>query len=405
MLDLTDFTGIYFELLAASPMEHQRFLAERINWRARLIGLVGGRGVGKTTLLLQALAREQSLGEKTLYLSADHVRVEGLGLYDIAATFFKLGGTILAVDEIHKRANWPVEIKSLYDAFPRARIWFSGSSALHLQLSKADLSRRALYYSLPSLSFREFILLKHGQRLDTLEFETLLSDHDRLVGSMGSTVRPVLARFQDYLHHGAYPFFLEGEADYLTRLHQVIEKVLYEDIPNTAEIRHGNIPILKKILYEIAVSPPYEINIANMARRFETSRNSIYTFLHYLEAAGMITRVLPQGAGSSITIKPAKLFFADTNLLRAAGQQLAREDTLGTIRETFFVNQVQNAGHRVRVAKQGDFFVNETYLFEFGGKSKNRRQIAGERNAYVVRDDIESGLGDVIPLWMFGLLY
>lgn len=407
MVDLANLSGISMELLASVPLRHRRFLAEKVNWATRLLGVSGSRGVGKTTMLLQALRDEQDKGEQTLYIAADHIKVEALGIYAIADAFFKSGGTVLAVDEIHKRSSWPQEIKSLYDSFPRARIWFSGSSALNLQLGKADLSRRAVYYELPTLSFREYVLLKEGIELRALELDALVNDHMQRAFAVTKRIRrkPVLGLFRDYLAHGSYPFFLEGVDEVPARLRQVVEKVLFEDIPTTTGVKLSNVPVLKKVLYEIATSPPYEMNIANMSRRFEVTRNTIYAYLHYLELAGLVARVLPRGAGSTITTKPAKLFFNNTGLLRAVGQELSPQDPLGTIRETFFVNQLRAAGYPLRLARKGDFLVQDTYTFEVGGKGKGRKQIHGETNAFLVKDDLESGFGASIPLWMFGLLY
>lgn len=407
MLDLSDLAGISMELLGSVPLRHRRFLAEQVNWTSRLLGVIGSRGVGKTTMLLQALRDEQERGEQTLYIAADHIKVEALGIYDIADTFFKSGGKVLAIDEVHKRSSWPQEVKSLHDSFPRARIWFSGSSALHLQLGKADLSRRAVYYELPTLSFREYLLLREGIELPSLTLDELVRKHVQRAFAVNKSLerKPVLGLFRDYLSHGAYPFFLEGVDEYPARLRQVVEKVLYEDIPTTTGVKLSNVPVLKKVLYEIATSPPYEVNIANMSRRFEVTRNTMYAYLHHLELAGLVARVLPKGAGSTITIKPAKLFFNNTSILRAVGQELSPQDPLGTIRETFLVNQLRAGGYFLRLAGKGDFLVQGTYTFEVGGKGKSRRQISGEPNAYLVKDDLESGFGTSIPLWIFGLLY
>lgn len=401
MIDLSELASIDTRLRMAAPASFKRFLFEKADWRNRLIGITGGRGVGKTTLLLQAL-KERS--EKNLYISADHVLVEGIGLYEIGDAFFKTGGTLLAVDEIHKRQQWAQEIKSLYDSFPAAQIMFSGSSTLRLQLGKADLSRRAVYYRLPVLSFREFLSLRTGANFQPLLLDDLLKSHSELAADVQRT-GPVLAFFSEYLEHGAYPFFLEGENTFLSRLGNVIEKVLYEDIPPVTGLKLAGIPVMKKILYEVATSAPYEMNIDKMAGRFGVSRPSVYNYLTYLEEAGLIRGVFPKGSGSTITRKPHKLYLENTNLLRAAGLSLSPADPMGTIRETYFACQLESAGYRLRTATKGDFVVDEKYRFEIGGKSKGKRQVSGEKEAYLVRDDTVSGFDRIIPLWAFGFLY
>lgn len=404
MLDLSEFFGIQNRLLQHTPLKHNRFIYDRVDWNNRLIGLTGGRGTGKTTLLLQYLSSLSLPDGEYLYLSADHIRVEALGLYEIGRDFFQGGGNLLVVDEIHKSEDWARRIKNLHDAFPGSRILFSGSSALNLQLGKLDLSRRAVYHVLPTLSFREYLLLSTGTGHPSFTLSGLLADHPRLAAEILKQ-GPVLGRFKGFLDHGAYPFFLEGTDAYHSRLRNVVEKVLYEDIPSTTGIKYSGIPVLKKILFEIAGSPPFQLNIERLASDLGVSKPTLYNYLAHLETAGLIAGVMPEGSGATLTRKPAKLFLENTNLLTTVGRELKIEDPLGTVRETFFAGQVRNAGHKIRAARKGDFIVDGRHAFEVGGRKKSGKQLAGRENALIVKDDIEVGSNNVIPLWLFGFLY
>jgi predicted AAA+ superfamily ATPase len=226
MIDLSKFFSIQDNLLKQVPRNFKRFLYGKINWKNRLIGLVGGRGTGKTTLLLQHLAETGPDSPNYLYISADHIRVEALGIYEIASQFFQMGGEVIVIDEIHKYGGWPQEVKNLYDAFPKAKILFSGSSSLGLQLGKADLSRRAVFYNLPGLSFREYLYLTEEIEFPSIEFKDLLSDHSSFSSEVVAE-GPVLRYFQDYIDHGIYPFFMEGTEEYPAKLGNIIEKVLF----------------------------------------------------------------------------------------------------------------------------------------------------------------------------------
>jgi len=405
MRDLSELFSLQTGLLKHIGDKPARFLYDEINWKNRLVGIVGGRGTGKTTMLLQRLNEEKKAGKNVLYISADHIRVEALGLYEIGSSFFKTGGKILAVDEIHKYQNWAQEIKNLYDSFPESCLLFSGSSALHLQLGKSDLSRRAVYYTMSILSFREYLLFNDGYGHPACQLQDILQNHMKLAEDI-RPAKAILGSFAEYLQVEAYPFFLEGREEYQAKLENVIEKVLYEDIPATEGIRFSGIPVLKKILFEIATSPPFELNIEKMSNRLGVARTTVYAYLEHLEQAGLILKVMPQGSGSRLTRKPAKLFMANTNLLRTVGGRLQPEDPIGTVRENFFISQFAGVKkYHVRAAPKGDFIVDDEYLFEVGGRAKSQHQIQEHQNGFIVKDDIETGYGNIIPLWMFGFLY
>lgn len=404
MIDLSPLISIQEALIKQVPGENHRSLYDRINWENRLIGIIGGRGTGKTTLLLQYLAEKGSYSSKYLYISADNIRVEAIGIYEIASQFFRMGGQVIVIDEIHKYARWPQEIKNLYDSFPSAKILFSGSSTLGLQLGKADLSRRAVFYTLPGLSFREYLLLARNVKLSAIKLSDLLMEHSRLTSEV-LVKGPVLGHFRDYLEHGLYPFFLEGIEEYLAKLGNIIEKTLYEDIVSTAGIKSSNVAMLKRILWLIATSQPFEPNLVRISNNLGISKPTLYGYLDYLERAGLLSGVMPEGSGFKLVRKPVKIYIGNTNLLRAIAGELSQEDPVGTVRETFIQHQLISAGLQVRIPDQGDFLVEDKYLLEAGGKRKGKKQIAGKENAYIIKDDIEVGFGNIIPMWLFGFLY
>jgi predicted AAA+ superfamily ATPase len=404
MIDLSQLFSIQDNLLKQVPRDFKRFLYGKINWKNRLIGLIGGRGTGKTTLLLQHLAEAGPGSPNYLYISADHIRVEALGIYEIASRFFQMGGEVIVIDEIHKYDGWPQEIKNLYDAFPKAHILFSGSSSLGLQLGKADLSRRAVFYNLPGLSFREYLYLSEEIEFPIIEFKDLLIDHSSFSSDIVAE-GPVLRHFQNYIDHGIYPFFMEGTEEYSEKLSNIIEKVLYEDIVSTSGMKSMNVPILKRIIWLVATSSPFKPNFEKISKNLGISRPSLYIYLDYLEKSGLLSAVMAQGAGAKLARKPARIYLDNTNLLRAVSGELSREDPVGTIRETFVQHQLDSAGFQLRIPEKGDFLIENEYLFEVGGRSKGKDQITNKKNAYILKDDIDIGFGNVIPMWLIGFLY
>jgi len=403
MADLSEFFSIQAGLLSRVPGQRKRFLAGKIDWNKRMMGISGARGTGKTTMLLQHLAA-RNRQQQSLYISADHIRVQAIGLYEIASFFFRLGGEVIIIDEIHKYANWSQEVKNLYDAFTDAKIFFSGSSTLGLQKGKADLSRRAIFYNLPGLSFREYVYIAHGLDFKQVALPELLKSHTHVASTILEK-GPILGHFKNYLDYGVYPFFLEGIEDYLSKLFNVLEKVLYEDIPTVTGIKTGNVPVLKRMLWLVATSQPFIPNIEKMSRDLKISKEYVYTYLHFLERAGLLSGFLPSETGYRLVRKPSKIYMENTNLLRAVAGEVGGLDEAGAIRETFFANQMKSAGLNVRIPTKGDFLVEGKYLFEIGGKSKSKKQIEWGENAFVVRDGIEVGFDNIIPLWLFGFLY
>jgi predicted AAA+ superfamily ATPase len=404
VVDLTEFLSIQAGHLSLAPKEKARFLKGKIDWDSRLIGIVGARGTGKTTLLLQQIADMDVAGREELYLTADHIRLQANGLYETAAYFFRLGGKRIVIDEVHKYANWQQELKNIYDSLPSSRIIFSGSSTLALQTGKADLSRRVVFYTLPGLSFREYLLFATGNEWRPVSLPELIKEHVNLATEVLEK-GPILGHFKDYLNHGVYPFFIEGIAAYLPKLLNVIEKVLYEDIPSAIGIRMANIAVLKRVLWLMATSQPFTPNIEKMSRDLKVSKEYLYTYLDSLERAGLTIGLLPAETGYRLVRKPSKIYMENTNLLKAVAGDMGMSTQVGAVRETFFANQVRSAGLPIAIPARGDFLVGGKFLFEIGGKTKKRTQIKEAQSAYIVRDDIEVGFDKDLPLWLFGFLY
>jgi predicted AAA+ superfamily ATPase len=379
----------------------RRFLFERIVWKERLLGIYGPRGGGKTTLLLQRLLNENS--EETLYLSADDFFVASHGLYNICRSYLREEGNILFIDEVHLVPDWSKIIKNLYDSFPHAKIRFSGSSALKIQKGKADLSRRAVFYELPGMSFREYLQLGEGRIYPPITFETLTESSMDYAQKVLSDA-PILSSHKKYLDHGVYPFFLEGTENFHHKLRNVVERVLSEDIPTVSNIRGNVIQAMKSILWEIATSPPYELRINRLSSDLGISRPTAYSYIELLVVAGLLTRIFPKGEGATITRKAQKLYINNTNLARAIAGKLNQTVSIGMERECFVAHQLQASGLPIKSPQKGDLMVNGV-VFEVGGPGKTRTQVSEYPNAFAVRDDSELPSKGSLPLWMFGMLY
>ncbi|MCF6206846.1 MAG: AAA family ATPase [Sulfurovum sp.] len=364
----------------------------------KLIGIIGSRGVGKSTFILQYLKSLDVPIEKKLYFNADHFEVMNHSIYEIASEFYKRGGKVLAVDEIHKYPFFAMELKSIYDSFD-LRVIFSGSSALELENAKYDLSRRAFLYRVNGMSFREFLEFERGIKFDAYSLDEILKNHTKIAYEITSKIKP-FEYFNKYLEYGYYPFYKQNKSHYKNKLYEVINTVLESDLPIIFNIEAKNIHKLKKLLSLLCVSKPYELNISKLAQKIEINRQTLYTYLHYLELGGLIKLVKSKTKGDSIFTKPEKLYLNNTNL----NSSYCYNSDIGTIREEFFVNQISQS-NIINYSKKGDFLVNDKYTFEIGGKNKSFEQVKDIPNSYVVADDIEVGFGNKIPLWLFGFLY
>lgn len=399
---LEELVSIHHEVMATTPRNIKRYLYQTVNWDARGICILGDRGVGKTTLICQDLLERYKTHDRALYISADHISITSHGLFNIAKYFFSYGGEALYIDEVHKYPNWSVEIKNILDTYKKRQVIFSASSSLDLKKSKGDLSRRVVYHKLFGLSFREYLNLSNNIEIPSFTLAQILQDHAQIASSLDHST--ILKHFHDYLRHGYYPFFLEGIEDYLSKVNNVIEKVLFEDIAVVYNLRQTTLPTLKKILWLIATSGGLVPNIDAMSKDIGVSRETIYNCLEYLNHSGLLNEVSPPGRGKAPVRKPGKLYLNNSNLLHAIQGTLKLETDIGGIRETFFVNQT-SCLHKITLHEHGDFLIDAKWVIEVGGKGKTDKQIRGESDAYLALDDITIGISKKIPLYLFGLLY
>jgi hypothetical protein len=378
--------------------DYQRFLFRQIDFSQRLIGIMGARGAGKTTLLLQYLksvARET----KVLYVIADHPLVGQHGLFSIADEFQKIGGELLIIDEIHKCQHFERDLKLIFDSFFSLKVIFTGSSATAIDNAKADLSRRAMLYRLPVLSFREFLELETGETFEVVTLDALLQHHPQLALETVSRIKP-LAYLPAYLEHGAYPFYREAGSTYLPRLLNASMQVIETDIPALYPIDYDKVNALKKLMVMLCQSEPYDINVSKLCGAVELNQKTLYKYLGLLQAAGLLRLLGAKSSGVSIISKPEKLYLDNTNLFAI----FCNQSKAGTLRETFFASML-SYHHTLNYPKSGDFLVDGQYVFEVGGKSKSKKQIKDETAAWVVADGLEIGVEGKIPLWLFGFLY
>jgi len=383
----------YRRLLQLIGSDFHRYLYDKVNWNGQLVGIVGARGVGKTTMLLQ---RIKELGvDKSLYVNAEDFYFATHKLVELADEFSKMGGEYLFVDEVHRYEGWSRELKLIYDYHPELHVVFSGSSILDINKGVlSDLSRRAVMYTLHGMSFREYLELFEGISSRTYSLEEVL-DHKV---SMPPDFRP-LVYFKRYLERGYYPFALQD--DYEEKLKNVVSKTLETDIPLYANMNVSTGRKLKRLMAVIAESVPFKPNMVTLAEVLSVSRNNVADYLLYIEEAGLITQLRDQTGGVRSLGKVDKVYLENTNLIFAlVGKEKAE---IGNVRETFFMNQLRVVSDPI-TSPVSDFLVGDR-TFEIGGRNKKHRQVKEVDNSIVVKDDIEYGALKVVPLWQFGLMY
>jgi hypothetical protein len=380
------------KLLKETDTSFFRYIYAEINWKSRMIGLTGPRGIGKTTLVLQHIKMNLNPSE-TLYVTAEDFYFADNKLIDLASDFVKRGGKYLFIDEIHKYKDWAKELKLIYDYHPGLNVVFTGSSVLDIKKGASDLSRRAVMYNMQGLSFREYLLLFHQMAVQPYSLEEILDHKAELPG-----IKHPLPFFDDYLKKGYYPFALEEDFD--LKLQQIVNQTLEMDIPMYASMNVSTGRKLKQLLAIIAKSVPFKPNMTNIATALSASRNNITDYCLFIEEAGMIAQLRDSTGGIRGLGKVDKIYLDNTNLIYS----LANDNSnTGNIRETFFLNQLR-VKYEVIVSPVADFRIGD-YTFEVGGKNKGLKQIQGIDKAFIVKDDIELGYLNTIPLWQFGLTY
>jgi uncharacterized protein len=394
-------TLIEFQNYLLRPVTNnfRRYLHDQINWGQRMIGIKGPRGAGKTTLMLQHLKFDEGVKQNALYVTADHPWFYTHSLLETAVDWFKQGGKIFFIDEVHKYLKWSTELKNIYDGLPEMKVVFSASSALEIYRGEADLSRRVVSYSLGGLSLREFIFFTTGKKFSSVTIGDIKDRHVDLSYAITENLRP-LPLFNKYLKSGYLPFFIEGEDTYFLKLGQIINTIVDTDLAYITGYNAGTSSKIKKLLGVLAESVPFKPNIAAIARKLDLSRDSVYQYISLLNDASLLNNLNIEGKGVSTLQKPEKLFLENSNL----AYTLTENPNKSNLRETFVFNQLLNAGLEVGYPSTGDFFTNEITI-EVGGKRKSTSQVKHLGNYLIASDDIESGAGYKVPLWLFGFLY
>ncbi len=392
------------KLASFAPSEFRRYL--KVNWDKRLIVLIGARGTGKTTFVLQHYLERYGSIDKCLYFSVDNPLVAKFGIYAIAKEYFALYGDAVIIDEVHKQENWSLDVKALYDAFPDKKIVILGSSKLNILNQKGDLSRRAVVYNLKGLSFREFLELKYGKKLQAYSLEEILSNHISISSQISQKIPELKKYFWEYKRFGFYPFFVEySDLEYQQALYNVLDKVIYEDIPTLKNIKSSSSYQFKKLLAYLAMSTIPTVVVASMCNELDINKETLYEYLDLMDRAEMINIVRRQKS-SVRSLQRAKVLLSNPNLYYTVSSELWKHTSdLGNIRESFFVSQL---GDQLSASKFVDYTMQTTggaVEVEIGGRSKSRKQIKQLENAYVLRDDIEIGFDNVVPLFLFGFLY
>lgn len=390
----------YKKLLSETSSDIQRFLYNRIDWSQPLIGIRGQRGVGKTTLMLQRIKETDPTGEASFYASLDNIWFAGNSLIDLAEKLIKEGVTNLYLDEVHRLPEWERQIKNLYDSYPELHVVFTGSSLLVIDHSIGDLSRRVSFYTLPGLSFREFLMFEGLEPLPQLSLAEILYSHETIAPSISSKVN-ILSYFNKYMSKGYYPYYRSmRKDDYYSRLDQAVSAVIDADIPAVEhKIGYETLIKAKRLVGIIAGSQPYQPNVSTLAGLMGSNRSHLLKLFDLLDRAGIIRQIFAGRKGPASLAKPQKILIDNPTLMSALGYPVA-----GALRECVFASFL-GVGNNVGFAKDGDFLVNGRYLFEIGGKGKGFAQIRDIPDSFVAADDIEFGYGNKIPLWLFGFLY
>lgn len=397
--------------------EYRRFFLHKYPLKNRFYIITGPRGVGKTTLLIQYILDQvngNSHTREAIYIPVDHTLVAKYSLYEIAETFVKEEGVkLICFDEIHKYSDWSRDLKSMYDVFPGLRILASGSSALEINKSSHDLSRRAVAYHMPGMSFREFIefTITPRLKLNSYTLDEIVTNHETITHQIVEILEKhdsrVLPLFKDYLKFGYYPYFiehLEQIEEFHLKLEQDVRKTLLTDFINVYPNLNGaSINKIIKLLSILTGSVPYTPDLNDLKRKLEIGdARTLKQYLKFLEDGNVLLSVSKKGRGFSELEKPEKIYLNNTNLVYALGESISPDK--GTLRETFFANSV-SAFYKVCTVDSGDFSVNDKYTFEVGGKNKNYKQIKEIDNSFMAVDDTETGFKKKIPLWLFGFLY
>ena len=399
------FFSTYRRLLGNTNYRYHRYIYKEFNTDNRLTGLIGPRGTGKTTLLLQYINEKIENKDDCIYVSIDHIYFSQNSLLDfIDELYDDYGIRYFFFDEIHKYPNWNQGLKNAYDSYPDIKIVFLGSSSIDLIKGTYDLSRRGVLYRIGGMSFREYLLFNNILDVEAVSLEQILNKRGELEELVSGVTR-IKGHFKDYLGTGYYPFYMEDKASYNQKILRIIEKAIFEDISNFYNLKTENLSNFKRILSYLATIPPGELNRNSISRNIGLDNKTIQNYLNILKETGLIELLRENRSGSNILRQTEKIYLDNQDLYSAIIEEIGYESKVGTIREIFFIKMIKNSGHKIFYDKTGDFEV-DNIIFEIGGKNKNLKQIKDKLdNAYLVKDDILVGSKYEIPLYLFGFLY
>lgn len=399
LADIRPIVEFYHSKLSQVSLDFKRYLYPQINWDSSVIGIMGERGVGKTTMLLQRIKEKYANPDDTFYISLDHYWFGTHELQDLIKFMYKRGITEFYIDEVHKYKGWSGILKTLVDELHDLRIVYTGSSLLEIDNAKVDMSRRQTPYTLKGMSFREYLEYDGILKMNAVTPEELLANHVPIAMDIVSKTK-VLVAFDTYLHTGVYPFYRDAGKDFLVRLKEVVDTVIESDLPAVEKITYDTVDKCKKLLMIIAENVPLQPNVDKLATSLGTTRDTLLKLLYKLDKAEILELLTVELKSYKKLVNPEKIYLGNTNLMYALSPKIE----IGTLRETFFIDQCASVG-TVQMPTKGDFLFNGKYLFEVGGEGKTFDQIADIPNSYLAVDGIETGYGARIPLWMFGLLY
>lgn len=387
-------------ILKNTDLRFKRYLFPTIEDNERLMGITGARGVGKTTLMLQKLKEKNLSPSEALYVTMDDIYFSSTRLVAFAAAFAKAGGKYLFLDEVHKYETWSIELKNIYDSLPELKVMFTGSSVLEMSKTAGDLSRRAMVYKLETMSFREFLVYELGFAFDAISVDTLVANHLDIAHELMDKGLKPFKYFENFLKYGAYPFSFESRTTFYEKLRNTINLIVESDLMAAAGIDFSTGLKIKKLLVAISESVPFKPNIVDLAARIGTDRRNVYLYLDYLSRSGLINMLISDEKGMSAMSKPEMIYLENTSLAYALYNEKPEK---GMLRETFFYNQLNSVSH-VSYTPAGDFLIDNKYIFEVGSKNKTFKQIKTLPSSYLAMDDLETGHGNKIPLWLFGFV-
>lgn len=396
----------YIRLINGMKIDTYRYLYGQFKLSNRLVGIIGPRGTGKTTLMLQYIKNEIKDLSSTFYASLDHIYFNKTTVFEFVQEMYQSEGVkTFFLDEVHKYKNWRQELKNIYDSFSDIKIVFSGSSSIDLIKGTYDLSRRGVIYHLKGLSFREYLNFQTGKEHPVISFEELIKNYEKCSHKL-SQIDKLKGHFRNYLKYGYYPFIFEGKEFYFQKLMNIVKKTIYEDISNFYNLRTEKLPYFEKILSFFATIPPGRMNTHNLSKNLKVDDRTMVHYLSALKETGLISTIFADKKGMALVRKPEKIFIENTTLYNAICYGMGQGVNLGMLREIFFVNSIMGSGKNIFYSKKyGDFTCGD-YNFEIGGKNKKIEQIVLDiQNSFLVKDEILVASKKSIPLYLFGFLY